>query len=999
MTQKVFELAKEFNLSAIDLVEKLRSGGLNVRNHMVTLTEDELNVAMNILRPPTDAKKDVKKVIKKAVKKVATSAAPAPDKKTSASSDKTTSSASTIFKESESSEKENSAKVAASAAAAKGKKVVTVKRRTKSDKEEMLLRESQGNVEEEVYEENTEYHEELVDEAQASDHLTDEDSTSEIVVSKTERPAADLSNRYLGDRQKGLEIISRPQRPAAPSITAKGTAAAGSETGSGASSPDDVKKKTIFREKMHTFTPVFVPEAKADSKNTNPEDAKSRLLSKPSKVTFETTEEVVDEDADAKGDKSKKRFGDLAAIVSKKTVDKNIDLNFLRAEEELKFASTIVGAGVYTPPKRKKIWTGERKNTLITEVKDSKRVVIIHGSCTASDLAQKLSVKFEALADECLKLNLLLAESDDLGPTLATQIAGLYQYRVEDRAFDESKIIQVNQLSEQEEEDDELEEGEKITTSDKANKNKSKEAASSKKSASTGDEFPLRNPIIAIMGHVDHGKTSLLDFIRKEKVADSEAGGITQHIGAYSVKVKEATLTFLDTPGHAAFASMRQRGANVTDIVVLVVAADDGVMPQTIESIRYIQNAKSPMIVAINKIDKEGAKPEKIKQDLMQYGITPEEWGGDTQFIEVSATKGTGIDKLLESIQVQAEVMELRENPKGAAECIVIESKLETGRGPVCTVIVKKGSLKKGDAIVCGECSGRARSLMDFVGKNVDIALPSMPVQILGLDSAPSPGDKLNVVANEREAKKIVENRINERKSMESAEKKVHSMEDFFKTETEGNEKKILNLIVRSDVQGSFEAIKSSLESQVNDEVSVKVISGGVGAITENDVMMADSVKGYVIGFNMRPVTSARKLAEDKGVEIKTYTIIYELIDDVKLALEGLLAPQRVETYIGRAQVKEVFNIPKIGVIAGSQVIDGKMERNCNIRLLRDGKIMHDGKLSSLKRFKDDAKEVKNGLECGISLDGYSDVKAGDIFEAYLMEEKKRKFEARPVTL
>jgi translation initiation factor IF-2 len=288
---------------------------------------------------------------------------------------------------------------------------------------------------------------------------------------------------------------------------------------------------------------------------------------------------------------------------------------------------------------------------------------------------------------------------------------------------------------------------------------------------------------------------------------------------------------------------------------------------------------------------------------------------------------------------------------------------------------------------------------MDFLGKNVDQALPSTPVQILGLDALPSPGDKLNVVANEREAKKIVENRINERKSLESVDKKVHSMEDFFATESEGNEKKVLRLIVRADVLGSFEAIKSSLEAQANDEVSVEVVSGGAGAITDNDVMMASSMKGFIIGFNMRPVTSARKLAEDKGVEIKTYTIIYQLIDDVKLALEGLLAPEKIETYIGRAQVKEVFNIPKIGVIAGASVVDGKMERHCNIRLLRDGKILHDGKLSSLKRFKDDVKEVKNGLECGIALEKYEDVKAGDIFEAYLLEEKKRKFEARPVTL
>jgi translation initiation factor IF-2 len=978
MTQKVFELAKEFNLSAIDLVEKLRSNGLNVRNHMVTLTEDELSVAMNILRPQVAPKKEIKKVVKKTVKKVVTVKAKEKDSKDAdapeVAEEKATASAQL--------DKVASTVQSTSEDLVGGKKQVTIKRRTKNEKEELHARDHRGHgdgFEEDEFvgttNEATEAFDEEVVQEEGVDVVQDASATPVAPVKET---TTRLRSRFQEDRPRGLEIVSRPQiqaRPAAPKSLP-------TEAQLAAMSPEE-KRKVLFKEKMHTFTPVFVPEAKPGAGKTTSTDeaSKGRILSKPGQVNLDFMEETGDD----KGDKTKKRFGDLAAIVSRKAGEKNIDLNYLRAEEELKFASTIVGAGVYAPAKRKKMWSGEKKSTLITEVKDAKRIVVMHGSITVADLAQKLSVKFEALADQALKLNLLVSPSDDLGLNLANQIAGLFQYRVENRAFDESKILQSTMTTPE------------STEASPENKPSKKGAPVVKQS--NGTEYPLRNPIIAIMGHVDHGKTSLLDYIRKEKVADSEAGGITQHIGAYSVKVKDSTITFLDTPGHAAFASMRQRGANVTDIVVLVVAADDGVMPQTVESIKFIKNAKSPLIVAINKIDKEGAKPEKIKQDLMQYGITPEEWGGDTQFVEVSALKGTGVDKLLEAIQVQAEMMELRENPNGPVECIVVESKLETGRGPVCTVIVKKGTLKKGDAIVCGECSGRARSLMDFLGKNVDQALPSTPVQILGLDALPSPGDKLNVVANEREAKKIVENRINERKSLESVDKKVHSMEDFFATESEGNEKKVLRLIVRADVLGSFEAIKSSLEAQANDEVSVEVVSGGAGAITDNDVMMASSMKGFIIGFNMRPVTSARKLAEDKGVEIKTYTIIYQLIDDVKLALEGLLAPEKIETYIGRAQVKEVFNIPKIGVIAGASVVDGKMERHCNIRLLRDGKILHDGKLSSLKRFKDDVKEVKNGLECGIALEKYEDVKAGDIFEAYLLEEKKRKFEARPVTL
>lgn len=440
---------------------------------------------------------------------------------------------------------------------------------------------------------------------------------------------------------------------------------------------------------------------------------------------------------------------------------------------------------------------------------------------------------------------------------------------------------------------------------------------------------------------------------------------------------------------------MRQRGADVTDVVVLVVAADDGVMPQTIESIKFCKNANKTVIVAVNKIDKPAANPDKVKQGLMDHGLIAEEWGGDTQFVNVSAHTGEGVDNLLEAIQIQAEVMELRENPKGTAEGIVIESKVELGRGPVATIIVQKGTLNKGDSIVVGETSGRARTLMDFTGKMLNSAGPSTPVQILGLDEVPSPGDTLNVVKNEREAKKIVENRINDRKQLANAEAapKKLSLEDFFSqasANTQVGEKKILNLIIRSDVQGSYEAIRTAVEQLGNSEVGVNVIAGGVGAITDSDVMMAASAQGFIFGFNMRPVTSARKLAEDKGVDVKTYSIIYQLIDDVTLALEGMLTPEKVEKYIGRAQVRDTFNIPKVGVIAGTAVVDGKIERGCNIRLLRDGKIIYDGKLTTLKRFKDEVKEVKNGYECGMSLENFNDIKNDDVIEAYIMEEKKR---------
>lgn len=575
-----------------------------------------------------------------------------------------------------------------------------------------------------------------------------------------------------------------------------------------------------------------------------------------------------------------------------------------------------------------------------------------------------MKVTFREFQAKSLALNLLVIPEDFIGLNLAAKLAALYGYKVEDISFDESKFL----------------------------------AAPTEKNVDKNTQ--PRNPIITIMGHVDHGKTTLLDTIRKTKVASAEAGGITQHIGAYSVKAKNSTLTFLDTPGHAAFGAMRQRGANATDIVVLVVAADDGVMPQTKESIRYAQNAGCPIIVAINKMDREGANPDKVKQALMEFELTPEEWGGSTQYVPVSALKNQGIDALLDCIAVQSEMMELRADAKGPGTGVVIESKVETGRGPMATLLVQEGTLNKGDYIVVGETMGRARSLIDAMGAELKSAGPSMPVQVLGLEAPPHPGDIFNVVKSEREATKIVDNRINERVALANAPaaEKKSSLEDFFKNAEANNEgKKTLKLVIRSDVQGSYEAIKNAVEALGNNEVAVQVIGGGVGPITDTDVKLGAASKGYIIGFNMRPVTTARKMAEDMGVDIKNYSIIYNVIDDVTKALEGLLEPEQIEVYLGRAEVRNTFTIPKIGTIAGSAVIDGKILRGCQIRLLRDGKIVFDGKMSSLKRFKDDAREVQHGYECGIGLENYNDVKVSDIFEAYQMEKRARKLDGTVV--
>lgn len=895
MAKKVYELANEIGVGAIDLVEKLKSMGLNVRNHMASLTDEEVTKAKAAYEAPEKKGSPVKKaVVRKVVKKEAAAA----DDVTVAPPKEEVAEAPATVKVAAPEVAATAASTVAETAADDKPKIVTVKRKTKAQKEE-------------------------------------EDKRA---VEAREEAAAHAAEQALARSQQADTILP----------------ASSYNTSSNARVRDP--KKDYFEEKRHTFTPIFVPEEKKKD-----EDASSKKPLDNRLQPKKTAEELQEEE-----DRDKKRMGDLAAAVGKKGVVGKRDLTVIRADEELKYATALVGKAIYTPAKKKKVYTGPTQKTLITEVKESKRFITINGIVTAEDLAQKLSVKFDSFANRLLEINLLVKPDDYIGFILASEIAALYNYRVEDVAFSEEEVL-------------------------------------NKKAAEDKSSFPTRNPIITIMGHVDHGKTSLLDYIRKEKVASGEAGGITQHIGAYSVQVKGSTLSFLDTPGHAAFAAMRQRGANVTDIVVLVVAADDGVMPQTVESIRFCKNAKVPIIVAVNKIDKPAANPDRVKQGLTEFELLPEEWGGETQYVHVSALTGEGVDNLLEAIQLQAEIMDLRENPKGPAEGVVIESKIEVGRGPVTTILVQKGTLNKGDAIVVGETSGRARSLMDFAGKMLNSAGPSTPVQILGLENVPNPGDILNVVKNEREAAKIVENRITERKALANTkvEDKKVSLEDFFATAQNNSEaeKKILKLIVRSDVQGSYEAIRSAVEQLGNNEVSVEVIGGGVGAITDNDVNLAASSKGFILGFNMRPVTTARRIAEEKGVDIKTYSIIYELINDVTLALEGMLTPEKVEKYIGRAQVRETFAIPKIGTIAGTAVVDGKIERGCNIRLLRDGKIIYDGKLSTLKRFKDDVKEVKNGYECGMSLENFNDIKVEDLIEAYIMEDKKRTLSSAELTL
>ena len=500
------------------------------------------------------------------------------------------------------------------------------------------------------------------------------------------------------------------------------------------------------------------------------------------------------------------------------------------------------------------------------------------------------------------------------------------------------------------------------------------------------EELQPRAPVVVVMGHVDHGKTSTLDYIRKANVAKGEAGGITQHIGAYTVEINGSPITFLDTPGHEAFTSMRARGAMVTDIAILVVAADDGIMPQTVESINHAKAAGIPIVVAINKMDVVGANPDRIKQQLTEYDLVSEEWGGDTIICPISAKTGMGIDNLLENLVILAEVQELRANPNRAAKGAVIEARLDKGRGPIMTVLVQNGTLKLGDIIIAGTCVGRVRTMINDKGQRVTEAGPSTPVEISGMSEVPSAGDTFNAVADERMARELAEERRVQMMNNSLGGAKKVSLEDLF-SQIQAGEMKTLNIIVKADVQGSAEAVKTSLEKISNDEVRVKVIHSAVGAINESDVMLAATSGAIIVGFNVRPDNAARDSAARSNVDMRMYRVIYDCINEIEAAMKGMLAPKFKEVIIGHAEVRETYKVSKVGTVCGCFCSDGKIQRGCDVRVLRDNIVIHEGSLASLRRFKDDVREVASGYECGMQVEKFNDIKVGDIIECFVMEQ------------
>ncbi|WP_295903884.1 translation initiation factor IF-2 [uncultured Bdellovibrio sp.] len=609
---------------------------------------------------------------------------------------------------------------------------------------------------------------------------------------------------------------------------------------------------------------------------------------------------------------------------------------------------------VFQPKKKKGMLDREAMKTQITTAAAHKRVVKVNNTMKLSDLAMEMGLKAPQLVKVLMTNGVMANMNTDLDFDTIALIVPEFGWEAQNVFKTAEDVAQETAFGELD--------AEKVT----------------------------RPPVVTIMGHVDHGKTSLLDAIRNADVAAGEAGGITQHIGAYSVKIEDGSLiTFLDTPGHEAFTAMRTRGANATDIAVIVVAADDGMMPQTQESISHAKAAGVPIIVAVNKMDKPGANPERIKQQLTELEIVPEEWGGNTIFVEVSALKKTGLKELLEQIKLLAEVGELKANPKRSGTGLVIEAKMEKGKGPVATLLVKDGTVEVGQYIVAGTMKGRVRSLMNDKGERIQSVGPGLPAEVLGLDGVPAAGDQFDIVKDERTAEEMSTLRKNKALAAASTPAQKLSLDEIFAKVKTGDVKE-LAIILKADVHGSLEAINGMLSKLSTPEVKARVIHAAVGGITENDVTLANTSKGIVLGFNVRPDLGAQAKAKQLGVDIRTYSIVYELIDQMKAAMAGLLSPDVVEEVMGRAEVRNTFNVPKVGVIAGCFVIDGKVQRNNMIRLLRENKIVYEGKISSLKRFKDDAKEVAQGYECGIGIENYNDVKVGDMMEAYVKKEVAR---------
>ncbi len=776
---------------------------------------------------------------------------------------------------------------------------------------------------------------------------------------KKEPPEAEKADKKKKPKKKDEEIEAK-EEPKAEEVPVKDEGAVDEAAG-----VSEDKGKRVLRKRLKTvskdeITEILRPKVIQKPKKEEVARTKDKKVKKDKRGkealpdAVKTAPAPVKKETEKRRRRKKRQQGDVSTEPQKRSLKKREVL--IRTDDTGKWEE----GKQFKKEKRRKPKKKEAKSArpakkvfkkpLITTPKASKRVIKIEEVISVGELARKMGVKAADIIKKLMELGVQATSINNvIDLDTASLVAQDYEYEVENVAFEEESIIKDVEDSE--------------------------------------EDLILRPPVVTIMGHVDHGKTTLLDAIRETNVVGGELGGITQHIGAYEVDLGDKKIVFLDTPGHEAFTTMRARGAEVTDIVILVVAADDGVMPQTVEAINHAKAADVPIIVAINKIDRPDANPEKIKKNLMEYGLISEEMGGETIFVEISAKERKNLSGLLEMIAIQAEVLELSANPNKSARGVVVEAKLDRGRGPIATVLVKEGTLKVGDYFIMGLYGGRARALINDKGENIESAGPSIPAEVLGLGGVPDAGDPMIVVESEKDAKDIATHRQLKSREKEMVVPHVKAtLEDLYeRIQKEGEQE--LNLIIKADVQGSVEALSENLVNLSMDEVSVVVIHGATGSITETDVMLASASDAIIIGFSVRPEPNVSELAEAENVEIKLYNVIYDCVDDIKKALTGMLAPKLVEKTLGRAEVREIFTVPKIGAVAGSYVIDGKILRGSNVRLIRNNEVVHEGKMSSLKRFKDDTKEVASGYECGIKIENFNDIQPNDIIEAYEIEE------------
>ncbi len=714
--------------------------------------------------------------------------------------------------------------------------------------------------------------------------------------------------------------------------------------------PKKIVKKTKKKEPAAKIIrlPVTPPAPPLEMKKVQPEHLKAKI------EKLHVDKKALAEEIPERETRKKKK--------KRRDEEEEVDRKFLKKKISFLKKAVVEGEDLYDDTRRarkprkiaKAKKTGIGQKTQITVAKAIKRRIKIDEAIILADLAKRMGIKANEIIQSLMTLGVMATVNQSLDFETAALVASEFHYEVERATFEEEVILK-------QEKDD----PKKLTE---------------------------RPPVVTIMGHVDHGKTSLLDVIRKTRITELEAGGITQHIGAYHVTIDKGQIAFLDTPGHEAFTAMRARGAQITDIVVLVVAADDGVMPQTIEAINHARVANVPIIVAINKIDKANADPDRVKRELSEHGLTPEDWGGDTIFVNVSAKQNIGIEELLEMILLQAEVLELKANPEKPAIGHVVEAKIDSGRGAVATVLVRDGTLRNGDPVVCGVHFGKIRAMLSDTGLAVESAGPSIPVEVLGLSGVPMAGDELIALVDEKSAKQVSMHRLQKQRTKELAQTSRLSLDKLYEQMQHGDVKE-LNLIIKADVHGSIEALVDSLTKLSNEEVNVGVVHSATGTIAESDVSLAAVSNAIIIGFNVRPSPKVQALANDEQVDMRFYNVIYDVIKDVKDAMVGLMESTYEERILGSAEVREVFHIPKVGAVAGCYVTDGKIERGQLLRVVRDGVVFYEGKNSSLRRFKDDVKEVQAGYECGIGIENFNDIKIGDVLECYYLEEIKPQVE------